>query len=185
MGASHGGEQSILVPQTTTACGGEKRAQQGCCFTTPPPPIECVDTHTEVSFLYAWCPPGLVTSQALFECRLVAVGYYPAQTADMACVSDLPSFHWSLLFLGGGSLYAVWCTWPAQSTAVKEMAQGSECLAQTCRIVSHLLLPVLCGKRGGTWNKGNHSFYCESLQTYEHLTSEWRQTESNLSLIKK
>lgn len=81
---------------------GGKRAQQGCCFTTPPPPIECVDTHTEVSFLYAWCPPGLVTSQALFECRLVAVGYYPAQTADMACVSDLPSFHWSLLFWAGG-----------------------------------------------------------------------------------
>lgn len=107
MGASHSGEQSILVPQTTTPCGGEKRAQQGCCFTTPPPPIECVDTHTEVSFLYAWCPPGLVTSQALFECRLVAVGYYPAQTADMACS---PLFSLVSSFLGGGSLYAVWCT---------------------------------------------------------------------------
>lgn len=40
MGASHSGEQSILVPQTTTPCGGGKKERsKGVVLPLPLPPL--------------------------------------------------------------------------------------------------------------------------------------------------
>lgn len=39
MGASHSGEQSILVPQTTTPCGGGKERSKGVVLPLPLPPL--------------------------------------------------------------------------------------------------------------------------------------------------